>query len=87
MSLLNPNVNEIGEKRVRCPACGNIHSFKIFYTNVAVSVGGYSVLPLNRKYTAICLGCKKLFTIDPDKGNAYLMNRNTPIGEADLEIR
>ena len=51
MSLLEPNVNELGEKLIKCPDCGEVHTFKLFYTNVAVTLGGISVLPLKRKYT------------------------------------
>lgn len=84
MSLLKPNVNELGEKLIKCPECGEVHTLKIFYTNVSVALKGISVLPFNRKYTALCLGCKGLFTLDSDIGDNYLMNRDTPIASENL---
>ena len=87
MSILEPNVNELGEKLIKCPDCGEVHTFKIFYTNVAVTLGGVSILPLNRKYTALCLGCKGLFTLEQKIGDSYLTNRETPIASANLRKR
>ena len=87
MSILEPNVNELGEKLIKCPDCGEIYTFKIFYTNIAVTLGGISVLPLNRKYTALCLGCKGLFTLDQKTGDTYLTYRDTPIASENLRKR
>ena len=87
MSLLEPNVNELGEKLIKCPDCGEVHTFKLFYTNVAVTLGGISVLPLKRKYTALCLGCKGLFAIEQNVGDSYLINRETPIAAENLRKR
>lgn len=84
VSLLKPNVNELGEKLIKCPECGEVHTLKIFYTNVSVALKGISVLPFNRKYTALCLGCKGLFTLDSNIGDSYLMNRDTPIASENL---
>ena len=84
MSILEPNVNEIGEKLIKCPACDEIHKFKIIYTNVALSIKGLSLLPFNRKYTAICLGCNGIFNIDSEVGDAYLTDRSTPIAPQHL---
>lgn len=87
MSILEPNVNEIGERLIKCPDCGGIHSFKIFYTNLALSLGGFSLLPVKRKYTALCLGCKAMFNIDGKTGDRYLINRDTPITPENLRKR
>ena len=69
VSVLKSNINGIGERMIKCPKCGGAHTFKIFYTNVSLSCRGISVLPFNRKYTAICLGCQGVFTLDAEKGN------------------
>ncbi len=87
MSVFVPNVNEIGERMIKCPECGEIHYFKIFYTNISVTLGGYSILPLKRKYTTLCPGCKELFTLAPETGDAYLINRDTPIAATNLRKR
>lgn len=87
VSILEPNVNEIGERMIKCPNCGEIHSFKIFYTNLALSLGGVSLLPFKRKYTALCLGCKSIFNIESKVGDKYLINRDTPITPENLRKR
>lgn len=87
MSVLKSAVNDIGERMLKCPKCDAVHTFKIFYTNVSFAVGGVSVLPFNRKYTAVCLGCQGVFTLDTEKGNAYLHNRDIAITPEDLKLR
>ena len=87
MSVLKPNVSELGEVFIKCPKCGGSHSFKIFYTNVSLAYRGVSILPFNRKYTALCLGCKGIFTLNAEKGNSYLQNRDIAITAEDLELR
>ncbi len=87
MSILESNVNDIGERLIKCPRCNEIHTFKFFYTNLTLSLGGVSLLPFRRKYTALCLGCKGMFTLKAEKGNRYLQSRDIAITAEDLQLR
>ncbi len=84
MSVLKPNVNELGSYFLVCPECKAPREFKLFYTNMSLSLKGISVFPFHRRYSCICPNCKNLYYINEEKGDKYLLDRTLSLTTDDL---
>lgn len=69
MSVINPLVEGPYTFFANCPRCKNASEIKVFKTAVSVAV---KYIQHNRKYTAICTGCKTKYEVPKQMGDDLL---------------
>ncbi len=76
MSVINPLVEGPYTFYAKCPKCKCACEIKVFKTAVSVAV---KYIQHNRRYTAICTGCKTKYEIRKEEGDNLLLGKSSLI--------
>ena len=76
MSVINPLVEGPYTFYAKCPKCKSTTEIQVFKTAISVAI---KCIQYNRKYTAICTGCKTKYEITNEEGDNLLLGKGALI--------
>ena len=76
MSIINPLVEGPFTFYAKCPKCKFATEVKVFKTAVTVAV---KYIKHNKRYTAICTGCKTKYPLRKEEGDNLLSGKGSLI--------